>query len=68
MNGTEEVASGLVIARGDSAILLEPGKEVFEQMARLVPMFIVRPLFLAILFGRDDDRFARLFQRFVTRA
>ena len=36
IDGSEEVAGGLVIAGGDGAELLEPGEEVLDQMARLV--------------------------------
>ena len=43
MNGTQEVASRLVVTRGDGPALLEPGKEVFDQMAGLVKMRVLVP-------------------------
>ncbi len=36
MDGAQEVARGLVVARGNGPILLEPGKEVLNDMACLV--------------------------------
>lgn len=41
MNGTEEVASGLVVARGNSPELLEPGEEVLDQVASLVQVPVI---------------------------
>ena len=38
MNGSEEVASGLVIASGDGTKLLEFGQEVLDQVARFIEM------------------------------
>ena len=35
----EEVAGGLIITGCDGAELLEPGEEVLDQMARLIPNF-----------------------------
>ena len=32
MDGTHEVARGLVVARGNGAVLLESSKEVFNQV------------------------------------
>ena len=43
MNGAQEVASRLVVTRDDGPVLLEPGKEVFDQMAGLVKMRVVVP-------------------------
>ena len=36
VDGAEEIASGLVVASGNSPILLEPSKEVFHPMPSLV--------------------------------
>jgi hypothetical protein len=41
MNGTKEIAGGFVIARSDTPVLLEFGKEALNQMTRLVHMSIV---------------------------
>ena len=43
MNDAQEVASRLVITRGDGPALFELGKEVFDQMAGLVKMRGVVP-------------------------
>ena len=47
MNGTKEIASGLVIAGGDGAVLLKSGKEVLDQVTGLVQMLVVTALLLA---------------------
>src|SRR4051812_4411831 len=54
----EEVAGGLVIARGDGAELLEPGEEILDQMARLVEVAIIGPRRAAIELWRDHHRLA----------
>lgn len=41
LNGSEEVAPGLVVAGGDGAKLLEPGEEVLDQMASFEEVAII---------------------------
>ena len=48
VNCAEEIASGLVIERSDAAVLLEPGKEVLDQMTSLVQMPGFEPLQIEI--------------------
>jgi len=62
MNGAEEVASGLVIAGGDAAVLLEPGEEVLDEMSSLVQMPVVVAWDLARAARRNDDGLAGLEQ------
>ena len=38
MDGTQEVARGLVIARGNGAVLLEPGEKVLNQVTSLAKL------------------------------
>jgi hypothetical protein len=59
----EEVAGGFVIARGDSPKLLESAKEVLDQVARLVEVFIVMAWISPTAFGRDDRRLAGFLER-----
>lgn len=40
MDGTKEVARGLVIARGSSAVLFEPDEEVFDQVMGLAQLAV----------------------------
>ena len=54
MDGGEEVSGGLVVARGDGAELLELAEEVFDEMARLVHLFVERAGDFAVAPGRDD--------------
>lgn len=63
MDGAEEVAGGFIVACGDGVVLLEPGEEVFDQVARPVEFFIVIALDLAVAFRRDDGRFPGCGQR-----
>ena len=60
MDGCEEIASGLVVARGNSAVLFEPTKEIFDQMSRLVDFFVIETSFLTAFFRWNDDFFAGL--------
>ena len=41
MDGTEEVASRFVIARGNGAVLLEACEEVLDQVPRLVKVAVI---------------------------
>ena len=40
MDGAQEVTCGLIVARGNGAVLLEPGKEVLDQMTGLVQLAV----------------------------
>jgi len=44
----EEIASRFVIAGSDGAELLQPGDEVFDQVARLVEFPVIRAGILAV--------------------
>ena len=44
MDGAQEVTCGLVVARSNGAVLLEPGKEVLNQVAGLVQMAVIAAL------------------------
>lgn len=63
MNGDEEVGGGLVISGRDSAVLLELGKEVLDQVACLVQLPVVLPSLMASACGRDHHRLAGILQR-----
>ncbi len=41
MDGAQEVASRLVVARGDSPVLLEASKEVLDEMSGFVQVSIM---------------------------
>ena len=41
MDGGEEVAGGLVVARGHGTELLEFGKEILDEVTRLVDVLVV---------------------------
>lgn len=41
MDRTQEVARRLVVARGNRAVVLEPGEEVLHEVARLVQVIVV---------------------------
>jgi hypothetical protein len=53
MDACQEVSGGFVIARCDSAELLEFGEEVLDQVARFVDVPVVVPLDFPICLGRD---------------
>ena len=59
MGDAQEVARGLVVARGNGAVLLEPRKEVLDQVTGLVQVAVIGALVLAhtSLF-RPGPRFA----------
>ena len=63
MDCGEEVAGGLVISRGDGAVLLEPGKEVLDQMARLEQLPVIVAADLPVGLRRDHHGLARGEQR-----
>lgn len=56
MDGGEEVASGLVVARGDSTKLLELGEEVFDEVPGLIEIAVIVTGHFAVSFGRNDRR------------
>ena len=62
MDCAEKVASGLVVAGGDGAILLEPGKEILNQVTRPIQMPVMVAPLLAVALGGNDDAFAGVFQ------
>lgn len=54
MDRSEKIPSGFVVARGDGAKLLEPAKEVFDQAANFIEVFVVwARLFAVGLCGND---------------
>jgi hypothetical protein len=48
LDGSEEVASGLIVASGDTTELFELGKQVFDKVPNFVRGFIVFARFFAI--------------------
>lgn len=58
----EKVASGLVVAGGNSAILLEFVEEILDQMTRLIQMPVIFARLLAVALGGNDDAFPSVFQ------
>lgn len=63
MDGGQEVTGGFVITCGDGTILLEPGKEVLDQVAGFVEFLVVGARVLAVAAGRNDEALAGLLQR-----
>ena len=64
MDDREEVSGGLVVACGNSSVLLELAEEVLHQVARFVHFFVVEALKLSITLGRNDELFSCRKQRF----
>lgn len=64
IDGAEEVRGALIVPRGNGAALFELGKEVLDQMACFVQVFIVCAGDCSVGFWRDDDGFACFAQRF----
>ena len=62
MDGCEEVSFGFVVSRGDGAVELEFGEEVFDQVSSFVEFFVIVSLDLAVGFGWNDCGLAGLFQ------
>ena len=58
MDRPQEVARRLVVARGNSAVLLEPGKKVLNEVALLVQVFVVAARLLAVAARGDHDSVA----------
>ena len=63
MDGAQEVACGFVVARGNGAVLLEPGKEVLNQMTGLVQLAVIAALVPARTDRRNHHNLACLHQR-----
>lgn len=63
MNGPQEVARGLVVARSDGAVLLQACEEVFDQMARLVQVSVICTRLSVGRPRRNDNRFSLVQQR-----
>ena len=59
MDCGEEISGGFVVARSDGAELLELAEEIFDEMARLVHLFVEETREFAVALGRDDWRLAR---------
>src|SRR5829696_6458409 len=63
MDASEEIASRFIVAGGDGPKLLELGKEVLDEVARLVEVFVKGARYLAGLARGDHRRLASLGQR-----
>ncbi len=63
INGSKEVTSRFVVARGNSAVLLEFAEEVLNQVTCRIKLFVVFARFLAISFGWDNCRFSGFLQK-----
>ena len=62
IDGGEKIASGFIIAGGDSAELFEFCEEIFNQMPCFIEFLIVGALDFAVGFGWNDPRFSGLEQ------
>ena len=58
MNGGQEVAGSLVVARGDGAELLEFGEEILDQVARLEQVSVIVAAHFPVGLGRDHHGLA----------
>ena len=67
MNAREEVSRGLVVAGGNGTELLEPGEEIFNQMARLVEFTVIVARELAALFRGITAIFPAAANGWITR-
>jgi len=63
MDGAQEVARCFVVARCNGTILLESGKEVLDQVARLVQVSVMAALVLARFEAGNHHRFTGFLQR-----
>jgi hypothetical protein len=63
MNRPQEVGCNLVVARCHGAVLLQSGKELFDQVSRLVGLAVIASPVAAHAFGRNDHRLSRPLQR-----
>src|SRR5260370_16806114 len=64
MDGSEEVASGFVVACGDAAELFKFGEEILDQVSSFVKFLVVEALLFAIGFRWNDGEFTGFLQRF----
>lgn len=64
MDCSEEVSGGFVITGCDGTELFEFAEEVFDEMARLVGLFVVMALDFAVALWRDHRRLSCREQRF----
>src|SRR5216683_2266830 len=64
MDGSEEVASGFVVACGDGAELFKFGEEILDQVSSFVKFLVVEALLFAIGFRWNDGEFTGFLQRF----
>ena len=62
IDGTEEVAGGLVVAGGNAAILLELVEELLDQVTCPVQVLVIFARLFAAALGRNHDAFARVLQ------
>lgn len=62
MDGTKEVARGLVIAGGNAAVLLELVEELLDQVTCPVQVLVILARLLAAALGRNHNAFARVLQ------
>lgn len=62
MDGTQEVARSLVVARGNNAVLLEASEEVLYQAPSLVELTVILALAL-VRHPRGNHHFLSLFQQ-----
>src|SRR5260370_12611189 len=58
MDCGEEISGGFVVARCDGAKLLELAEEIFDEMPRLVHLFVEGARDFAVALGGDHRRFA----------
>ena len=59
MDGPEKSCGGLVVARGNGAVLFETREEVLDQVTGLIKLLVVFALVLAVFLRWNDDLFSR---------
>ena len=64
MNGGEEVAGRFIVSRRDGSVLLEPGEEILDEVARFISMRIEITPRLSTRLGWDDGGLIGCGQRF----
>ena len=64
MNGSQEVARRLVVSRRNGPVLLEPGEEILDEVARFIGVPIKITRCLSARFGRYDGGLTGCGQRF----
>ena len=68
VDGSEKADGAFVVAGGKSAVLLEFGEEVFNQMARFIEVFVIRARLEPIGFWGMTTVTAACSKRAMTRA